>query len=72
MGKQVITWSYVLGAVFAVLALVAKALNAVGVNVLNFETRGNHIGYRSFLDGALLLLVISISTAAYNSQKSRP
>jgi hypothetical protein len=51
MGKQIIRWSYWLGAVFAALALLARALNVLGMNFLFFSTRGNAISYRTFLDG---------------------
>jgi hypothetical protein len=71
MGKQIIKWSYWLGAVFAVLALVARAFNALGFTFLAFATRGNSIDYRTFLDGAIFLFVISIATANYVALNSR-
>jgi len=76
MAKQIINWSYWLGAVCAVLALLARAFNALGVRFfLSFSTRGNPIDYRTFLDGAILLFVICIATANYgrvNSRASQP
>jgi hypothetical protein len=75
MGKHIIRWSYWLGAVFAVLALVARALNVLGMNFLFFSTRGNAISYRTFLDGALFLFVLSIATTNYvglNSRERQP
>jgi hypothetical protein len=75
MGKQIIRWSYWLGAVFAVLALLARALNVLGMNFLFFSTRGNAISYRTFLDGALFLFVLSIATTNYvglNSRERQP
>jgi hypothetical protein len=65
MGKHVIQWSYWLGAVLAVLALVARALNMFGLNTLAFTTKGNEISYHSFVEGALLFFVISIATSSY-------
>jgi hypothetical protein len=75
MGKQIIRWSYWLGAVFAVLALLARALNVLGMNFLFFSTRGNAISYHTFLDGALFLFVLSIATTNYvglNSRERQP
>jgi hypothetical protein len=71
MGKHIIKWSYWLGAVLAVLALLARTLNAVGMNVLLVSTRGNAITYRTFLDGAIFFFVLSIATANYIGLKSR-
>lgn len=75
MGKHIIKWSYWLGAVFAVLALVARAFNALGFSFLAFSTRGNAISYRTFLDGAIFLFVLSIATTNYvglNSRERQP
>jgi hypothetical protein len=76
MAKQIINWSYWLGAVCTLLALLARAFNALGVHFfLSFSTRGNPIDYRTFLDGAILLFVICIATANHgrvNSRASQP
>jgi hypothetical protein len=75
MGKQIIRWSYWLGAGFAVLALVARAFNALGMNFLFFSTRGNAISYHTYLDGAVFLFVLSIATTNYvglNSRERQP
>jgi hypothetical protein len=71
MAKQIIRWSYWLGAVCAVLALLARAFNVLGMNLLSFSTRGNAIGYTTFLNGAIFLFVISIATANYVGLSSR-
>jgi hypothetical protein len=72
MAKQIINWSYWLGAVCALLALLARAFNALGVHfILSFSTRGNPISYRTFLDGAILLFVICIATANHVGVNSR-
>ena len=65
MGKHIIRWSYWLGALSAVLALLARALNVLGIKFLSFSTRGNAISYHTFLDGAIFLFVISIATTNY-------
>jgi hypothetical protein len=66
MAKQITQWGYWLGAVCALLALLARACNALGIHfLLSFTTRGNPIDYRTFFDGAILLFVISIATAKY-------
>ena len=75
MGKHIIKWSYWLGAVLAVLALLARALNAVGMNILSISTKGNAITYHTFLDGAVFFFVLSIATANYvgfNSRERQP
>ncbi len=75
MGKQIVKWSYWLGAACAVLALVARASNALGIRFLAFTTRGSTIDYRTYLDGAILLFVISIATAncfGLNSRERQP
>ena len=69
--EHIIKWSYWLGALCAVLALLTRALNVVGVNFLAFSTRGNPIDYRTFLDGTIFLLVISIATTSYSRLHSQ-
>jgi hypothetical protein len=71
MGNHIIKWSYWLGAVCAVLALVARGFNMLGKNILLFQTRGGSIGYRTFLDGAIFLFLISVATANYVALNSR-
>jgi len=71
MGNHIVKWSYWLGAVCAVLALVARATNALGIHFLSYTTRGSSIDYRSFLDAAIFLFVISIATANYAGLSSR-
>ena len=75
MGKHIIAWSYWLGILCAVLALLTRALDILGVKFLTFSTRVAGIGYHTFFDAALFFLVISIATANYaelNLQKRRP
>lgn len=65
MGKHVIRWSYWLGAILAILALIARGLNMIGLNPLAFTTRGNEVSYHTFVEGAVLFFVISIATSSY-------
>jgi len=65
MEKHVIKWSYWLGVVCAVVALVTRALNVLGIPANLVAGRGNPIAYRSFFDGALLFFVTAIATASY-------
>jgi hypothetical protein len=65
MGKHVIRWSYWLGAILAILALIARGLNMIGLNTLAFTTRGNEVSYHTFVEGAVLFFVISIATSSY-------
>jgi hypothetical protein len=75
MGRQVAKVTYWLGAALAVLALLTRVFNIFGMNFLALSTRGNTIGYRTYLDGAVFFLVISIATANYamlNSGQHQP
>jgi hypothetical protein len=71
MAKLVIQWSFWLGVVFAVLAPIARAFNALGISFLVYQTKGGSIGYRTYLDGAIFLFVISIATTNYVGLGSR-
>ena len=71
MKKYIIMWSYRLGFACVVLALVTRGLNALGLSVAEVSTRGNSIGYRSFLDGAFLFFLTAIATANYAWFKSQ-
>jgi hypothetical protein len=42
MGKHIIRWSYWLGAVFAVLASLARGLNALGQGTQNSKSKAGH------------------------------
>ena len=73
MEKHIITWSYWLGLVSLVLAFIARGMNALGVGFLYFSTKGNSIGYNSFLAAAVLFFLTAIATASYSSStKPRP
>ncbi len=61
MEKQLAKWSYWLGVACAVMALIIRALNAVGV-FLDFLP-GSNLGYMSFYKASFLLLAVSIATA---------
>lgn len=72
MDTLIIRWSYWVAILLTGLALVARAANAVvGPTALTFGTRGNAVGYRTFLDGALVLFLLELGTAAYASVTSR-
>ena len=67
MGKHIVRWSYWLGTAFALLAVVARLLNLAGIDPNLLPSRGNPIGYHTFLDAALLFFLISIATAEYRA-----
>ena len=72
MEKLVIRWSYWIGIALTVLALVARALNALaGPAVLAFTTRGSAVGYRTYLDGAVLIFLVEVGTAGYAWTKTQ-
>jgi hypothetical protein len=64
MEKLLIKVSYWLGVVCVALAVLSKALNAIGVNFTPFMTKGNEIGYQSFEVGAMLFFLMAIATAS--------
>lgn len=70
MEKQIMRWSYLLGVICVVVALLLRAADAAGwLHTIN--TRGTALGYMSFLKGALMFLVACIATSSYTaSQKS--
>jgi hypothetical protein len=75
VGKHISIATYWLGSVCAALALLARALDLLGKNFLDFNTKGSGIGYHSFMDGTLFFYAISIATTVYlsfHSQKSEP
>ena len=63
MEKTILQWSYWVGVACIVVACIMRALNTLGVAELG--TKGNPIGYRTFLDGAALLLLTALASAAY-------
>jgi hypothetical protein len=67
MVKLLIRVSYWLGVVCIVLAVLSKAFNALGLNVLQFMTRGNDVGYHSYVLGAVLFFLMAIATASFDS-----
>jgi len=56
-------WSYWLGLVCAVVALVMRTFNAFGVWLPGTVIQGITIWYMSFFKGALLFLLVNIATA---------
>jgi len=65
MEKHIMQWSYWLGVICVVSAIVTRFLNTLGLPSMLLQTRGNSISYRSFVDGALLFLITSIATAGF-------
>jgi hypothetical protein len=65
MERHIMLWSYWLGVVCVVLTVATRFLNTLGLPTMLLQTRGNPISPRTFLDGALLLLITSIATAGY-------
>jgi len=63
MEKHILRWSYWLGIVCVVLAVVTRILNTLGLSTVLLHTRGDPISFRTFVDGALLFLIACIATA---------
>ena len=73
MEKQIVKWSYWLGLLSALLALVLRGLNSVGM-LIPTVVQGRTIWYMSFYKGALLFFLIAIATANFlwtRSQKEQ-
>jgi hypothetical protein len=73
MEKHILRWSYWLGLICVVVAVVIRILNMAGTPATLLATRGNGLSYRSFVDLSVLLLLISIATAGViGSGKQNP
>jgi hypothetical protein len=64
--KQIVTWSYWLGMLSSLIALVLRALNAFGILATTVVQQGKTLWYMSFFKGALLFFLIAIATASYS------
>jgi hypothetical protein len=71
MEKHIIRYSYWLGVLSVLLALLTRALNILGLSIGTISTRGNLIDYRSFLNGSVLFFLTAIATASYVWFKSQ-
>jgi len=71
MVKYIAIGSYWLGVVCALVAVVARICDALGIAFVHILTRGNNIDFRSFLDAGLLFLFIAIASANYEWFQSR-
>jgi hypothetical protein len=71
MEKHVVKWSFWTGSLCAVLAVAARGLDVLGINTLNFSTRGSEITYHTFMDGTFFFYLISIAVATYIGFSSR-
>ena len=65
MERFIIKGSYWLGNVCAALALIARGLDVLGINTLNFRTKGSEIGYHTFMNGTFFFYLISIALTTY-------
>jgi hypothetical protein len=61
--KYIVKWSYWLGMVSAVIALVMRAFNAFGIWLPTAVAQGRTVWYMSFYKGAFLFFVMAIATA---------
>ena len=65
MEKQIVTISYWVGLVSALLAVGLRALNIFGILSPSVIQQGRTLWYMSFYKGALLFFLIAIATASY-------
>lgn len=71
MVKYIAVGSYWLGVVCALVAVVGRICDALGIAFVHILTKGNNIDVRSFLDAGLLFLFIAIASANYEWLQSR-
>jgi hypothetical protein len=72
MEKHIIRYSYWLGVLSVLLALLMRVFNILGLwSLAVISTRGASIGYRTFLNGAVLFFLTAIATASYVWFKSQ-
>ena len=69
--KYIAVVSYWLGVVCALVSIVARICDALGIVFVRILTKGNTIDFRSFLDAGLLFLFIAIASANYEWMQSR-
>lgn len=65
MEKHILRWSYWLGLICVLMAIVTRILNVLGVSTMLVQTRGNPVSFRTFVNGALLFLLTSIATSGF-------
>jgi len=65
MEKHIMRWSYWLGLICVLLAVVTRILNSLGLSTTLLQIRGDSISFRTFVNGALLFLLTSIATAGF-------
>jgi hypothetical protein len=71
MVKYIAVASYWLGVGCALISVVGRLCDALGISFLHIMTRGNMIDIRSFLDAGLLFLFIAIVSSNYEWMQSR-
>jgi len=65
MERLIIKGSFWLGNACAALSLIARGLDVLGINTLNFSTKGSEIGYHTFMDATFFFYLISIALTTY-------
>jgi hypothetical protein len=71
MVRYIAVGSYWMGVVCALLSVVGRLCDALGIAFVRISTRGNTIDVRSFLDAGLLFLFITIASVSYEWLQSR-
>lgn len=64
MEKHIVRWSYLLGLVCALVAVVWRLSGVFGIQH-QFYFGGGFVGYWVFFRGAFLLLLVTVATASY-------
>lgn len=66
MEKQIITWSYWVGLLSSLIALVLRFLNLLGILNATVLDQGRNLSYNSFFRAAVLFFLLAIATASYS------
>jgi hypothetical protein len=69
--KYIALGSYWSGVVCALVSVVGRLCDALGIAFVRIMTKGNMIDVRSFLDAGLLFLFIAIASSNYEGMQSR-
>ncbi len=65
MEREIARWSYWLGVVCGVLAMLWRGLIALGLPLTGITTLGNYVAPMTLYKGAVLFLLAGIATANY-------
>jgi hypothetical protein len=69
--KHITKWSYIFGVIALGIAVILRAVDVVDPNISEFSTRGSGIGYKAFMDGAILFFIATIASTCSSWSKAQ-